>query len=305
MLAAPTHGGRGVPCSNPSPSRRPSRRSAASSHRREPALKRAPWNGSDRSQLGIAMVFAVAAAIPLIGVAGTLLMIAVRQREQVEESIVVTKARDAAASGAQDAMAKLSTNADFTGTYDLAIGSGQAQVTVTDWASDGIDNDGDGRVDDVLEADYVGVSSVGRVNVALDAHGNEFETAARSMQTTANVIPKKGRLALPLDPAFYVHDPLATFTFSGTSFTIDGDDVNLDETKGPKPALPGMGTPGDPKKLASQFSKSQKSRVTGKGGTPSGLTVAAIDLDSEIHHLGSLATLVWSGKDEKVSNAQI
>jgi hypothetical protein len=289
----------------PLPSRRPSRRSATSSHRREPALKRAPWNGLDRSQRGIAMVFAVAAAIPLIGVAGTLLMIAVRQREQVEESIVVTMARDAAASGAQDAMAKLSTNADFTGTYDLAIGGGQAQVTVTDWVSDGIDNDGDGRVDDALEADYVSISSIGSVNVAWDAHGNEMVTAARSMQTTANVITKKVRLTLPVDATFYVDDPLATFTFSGTSFSIDGSDVNLDGTKGPQPALPGMGTPGDPKKLASQFSKSQKSRVTGKGGTPSVLTVADIDLVDEIHHLASLATLTWTDMHEKISNVEI
>lgn len=268
-------------------------------------MKRAPWIGPDRSQRGIALVFAVTAAIPLVGVAGTLLMIAVRQREQIEESIVVTKARDAAASGAQDAMAKLTANADFTGTYDLAIGSGQAHVTVTDWASDGIDNDGDGRVDDALEADYVGISSVGEVNVASDAHGNEIVTAARSMKTTANVITKKVRLALPVDAAFYVDDPLATFTFSGTSFTIDGSDVNLDGTKGPAPALPGMGTPGDPKKLSSQFSKSQKSKVTGKGGTPSVLTVADIDLVNEMHHLGSLATLIWTGMDEKISNAAI
>jgi hypothetical protein len=268
-------------------------------------MNRVATHGSDRSRSGIAMLAAISAVIPLIGVTGTLLMIAVRQREQVEEAVVVAKARDAAASGAQDAMAKLTLDAEYSGTYDLAIGGGQAHVTVTDWADDGIDNDGDGRVDDVLEADYVGISSIGRVNVAFDAMGNEVETAARSMQTSANVITKKVRLALPVDAAFYVDDPLATFTYSGTSFSIDGNDQNLDGTKGPKPALPGMGTPGDPKKLASQFSKAQKSKVTGKGGTPSVLTVADIDLENEIHHLGSLATLVWTGMDEKVSNAQI
>lgn len=268
-------------------------------------MHRVPFHPTDRSRSGIAMLLAITAAIPLIGVTGTLLMVAVRQRQQVEEAVVVAKARDAAASGAQDAMAKLTLDADFEGSYDLAIGGGQAHVTVTDWASDGIDNDGDGRIDDVLEADYVGISSVGRVNVALDALGNEVATAARSMQTTANVITRKVRLALPVDAAFYVDDPLATFTYSGTSFSIDGNDQNLDGTKGPRPALPGMGTPGDPKKLAGQFSKSQKSKVTGKGGAPSVQTVEDIDLENEIHHLGSLATLIWSGKDEKVSNAVI
>jgi len=268
-------------------------------------MNRVPFNGSDRSRRGIAMLLAITATIPLIGVTGTVLMIAVRQRQQIEESVVVAMARDAAASGAQDAMAKLTMDADFTGTYDLAIGGGQAEVTVTDWETDGIDNDGDGRVDDVLEADYVGISSVGSVNVARDALGNVVETAARSVQKTANVITKKVRLSLPVEAAFYVDDPLATFTFSGSSFTIDGNDENVDGTKGPRPALPGMGTPGDPKSLAGQFSKAQKSKVTGKGGPPSVLTVADIDLENEIRHLGSLATLTWNGMDEKVSNAKI
>jgi len=258
-------------------------------------MNRVPFNGSDRSRRGIAMLLAITATIPLIGVTGTVLMIAVRQRQQVEESVVVAMARDAAASGAQDAMAKLTMDADFTGTYDLAIGGGQAEVTVTDWETDGIDNDGDGRVDDVLEADYVGISSVGSVNVARDALGNVVETAARSVQKTAGVITKKVRLSLPVEAAFYVDDPLATFTYSGTSFTIDGNDENVDGTKGPKPALPGMGTPGDPKSLAGQFSKAQKSKVTGMGGPPSVLTVADIDLESEIRHLGSLTTITWSG----------
>ncbi len=268
-------------------------------------MVRASPRRSSASSRGIAAVMAIAAAVPLVGIAGTLLMVTVRQREEVERSIVVTKARDAAASAAQDALAKLTTNADHVGAYDLAIGGADAHVVVTDWASDGIDNDGNGRVDDAFENDYVGIAAEGRVNVAFDGKGQEISTAAWSQRETVAVIAKKVRLSLPVNAAFYVDDPLASFSFSGTSFTIDGDDKNLDGTKGPKAALPGIGTPGDAKKLANQLSKAQKARVKGKGGTPSVETVDSIDILGEIRHLGSLATLTWNGADEKQSNAKI
>jgi hypothetical protein len=260
---------------------------------------------SDRSRQGFASVMAIIATVPMVAVAGTLLMVAVRQELQVEESQIVTKSRDVAASGVQDAMAKLALDADYVGAYDVTIAGGVAHVVVTDMGSDGIDNDGNGKVDDPLETDYVSISSVGRVNVALDAHGNELVTAAQSRTATANAITKKIHLDLAPEAAFYIDDPLATLTMSGSSFLISGNDQNLDGKKGPKPALPGIGTPGDPKSLAGQFSKSQKANVTGQGGAPSVRDVSAIDLVDDMHHLGSLATMTWSGADTKVSGAKI
>lgn len=260
---------------------------------------------SDRSCQGFASVMAIIATVPMVAVTGTLLMVAVRQQRQMEESQIVTQSRDIAASGAQDAMAKLALNADFVGAYDLNIAGGVAHVVVTDMGSDGLDNDGNGKVDDALEADYVSISSVGRVNVALDTHGNELVTAAQSRTATANVITKKIHLDLPVDAAFYIDDPLATLSFSGSSFSISGNDQNLDGKKGSKPAIPGIGTPGDPKALAGQLSKSQKANVSGQGGAPSVRTVDTIDLVDEMHHLGSLATMTWSGADTKVSGAKI
>jgi hypothetical protein len=258
-----------------------------------------------RSSRGFAAVMALVAVIPMVTVAGTLLMVASRHRAQVEESAIVTKARDAAASGAQDALAKLALNADYAGTYDVAIGGATSHVVVTDWSSDGIDNDGDGRVDDPLEADYVSIAAEGRVNVALDAHGFELDTAAQSRSATAAAITKKIHLTLPIEAAFYVDDALATVAFSGSSFSISGNDVNLDGKKGPKSSLPGIGVPGDPKFLASQLSSSQKAKVVGLGGNPSVKNVVDIDIETEMKHLGSLATIVWTKPVEKTSNAVI
>lgn len=260
---------------------------------------------SDRRQQGFASVMAIIAVIPMVGVAGTLLMVAAHERKQIEEYQIVTKARDIAASGAQDAMARLTLNADYAGTYDLIVAGGTAHVVVTDWANDGIDNDGNGKVDDAGEADYVQISSVGRVNVALDAKGNELVTAAQSRTATASVLTKKIHLNLPIETCFYIDDPLATIAYSGSSFSISGTDQNLNGTKGPKPALPGIGTPGNPSFLTSELSSSQKSKVTGQGGPPSVRTVDPIDLPTEMLHLGQIAKLTWTGANTKVNNAVI
>jgi Flp pilus assembly protein TadG len=107
-----------------------------------------------RSRRGSAALMAITAAIPLIGVAGTLLMVTVRQRDQVEASAIMAAARDAAASGAQDAMAKLAVDPNYTGTYDLTVGASlpRRRHPLGDRRRRQRRN---GKVDDLAEADYI------------------------------------------------------------------------------------------------------------------------------------------------------
>jgi hypothetical protein len=258
-----------------------------------------------RSRRGSAALMAITAAIPLIGVAGTLLMVTVRQRNQVEASAVVAAARDAAASGAQDAMAKLAVDPNWSGEYDLAVGGSLAHVVVTDWSTDGVDNDNNGKVDDLAETDYISVSSEGRVNVAYDRQGREMSTAALSQTKDAGSVVKKTKLDLAVNSAFYCDDPLATFTFNGTAFKLSGKDTNLDGSKGPNPDVPGIGTPGDPSLIAKQLTAKQQADVVGSGGPPSIQTVSTEDIMDYSKALGSLATQTWSDADAKESNAKI
>jgi hypothetical protein len=258
-----------------------------------------------RSRRGSAALMAITAALPLIGVAGTLLMVTVRQRDEVEAAAIVAAARDAAASGAQDAMAKLAVDPNFSGAYDLTVGGSVAHVVVTDWANDGVDNDGNGKVDDLAEADYISISSEGRVNVSYDHNGREMDTAALSQTKDAGSVVKKTKLDLAVNSAFYCDDPLATFTFNGTAFRLSGKDINLDGTKGPMPDVPGIGTPGDPALIAKQLTAKQKSDVTGQGLPPSIGTVTTEDIADYSKALGSLATQTWSDADAKQSNAVI
>lgn len=258
-----------------------------------------------RSQSGTALVVVVTATIPLLAAAGTLLMVCVRQRTQVEESYVVAAARDTASAGAQDAIAKLEADPNYTGTYDLAIDGHSAHVVVTDWSSDKLDNDGNGKVDDAGEAGYVGIVSDGRVNCAFAANGVEVATAARSERRTASAVVKRSKLDVVVNTAFYVEDPLADFTFNGTAFQINGNDTNLDNTPGPNPAIPGIGTDGNPSGILAQLSKSQKPCVVGKGGAPSVSTVAPTDVCAEIGQLGALATTTWGAGATSLDNAAL
>jgi hypothetical protein len=258
-----------------------------------------------RSRRGSAALMAITAALPLIGVAGTLLMVTVRQRDEVEAAAIVAAARDAAASGAQDAMAKLAVDPTFSGAYDLTVGGSIAHVVVTDWSNDGVDNDGNGKVDDLAEADYISISSEGRVNVAYDHNGREMDTAAMSQTKTAGSVVKKTKLDIAVNSAFYCDDPLATFTFNGTAFKLSGKDTNLNGSKGPMPDVPGIGTPGDPSLIAKQLTAKQKSDVVGLGLPPSIGTVTTEDIADYAKALGSLATQTWSDADAKQSNAVI
>ncbi len=258
-----------------------------------------------RTSRGTAALLAITAAIPLIGVAGTLLMVSVRQRDQVEASAVMTAARDASASGAQDAMAKLALDPNYTGTYDLTVGHATAHVVVSSWVNDGIDNDGNGKIDDPAEADYISITSQGRVNVAYDRNGNEMDTAALSQTRNGSSVVKKTKIDIAVNSAFYCDDPLATFTFNGTSFKVSGKDTNLNGSKGPNPDVPGIGTTGDPGLIAKQLSAKQKADVVGKGLPPSIGTVSSEDIADYAKTLGSIATMTWNDADAKQSNAQI
>jgi len=247
------------------------------------------------------------ATIPLMGVAGTLLMVTVHHRSETEESALMTAARDAAASGAQDAMAKLTVDPAYTGTYDLTVGTCTAHVVVSDWATDKVDNDGNGATDEPAEADYIDISSVGHVNSSGGGLGGNYGGgfAVSSEDRMAGVLVKKTKLNIVANSAFYVDDALADFNFNGTAFLINGNDTNLDGKPGPKPAVPGLGTPGDPSGIVSQLAAMQQKDVIGMGGSPSVQTVLADDLTADMTALAPLATLNWTGSDVHLSNGVI
>jgi len=202
-------------------------------------------------------------------------------------------------------MAKLAVDPNWAGEYDLAVGGSLAHVVVTDWTSDGVDNDNNGKVDDLAETDYVSITSEGRVNVAYDRQGRELSTAALSQTKDAGSVVKKTKLDIAVNSAFYCDDPLATFTVNGNAFKISGEDTNIDGTPGPNPDVAGIGTTGDPALIEMQLSAEQQDNIVGMGLPPSIATVATEDIMEYAKALGSLATLTWSDADAKEPSAKI
>lgn len=256
-----------------------------------------------RSRKGNALLLALGATTTLVVAAGTLLVAITQERAGTEQSIVNAQAQDAATSGAEDALAALESNSNWTGTFQSAYGGPVADVTVVAWASDGDDNDGDGAVDEADEANYVGVTSVGRVNQLLDGGGNLVERASRHADSRAEVILQKTQLNLSANQALYVDDAAAQFKISGTAFLISGNDTNLNGTAGPNPAKPGIGTIGSPTGIKNQLKANQKPNVVGLGGAPSVATVTDIDLTATMDSLKSLATIVFSDANNSYSGA--
>jgi len=250
-----------------------------------------------RHRRGSALILAIGAAIPLLIAGGALLCAVTKEQDATEQSVVISQARDAAASGAHSAIAELSTDPNLTGTLDVTVGGALARVTVTPWKGDKVDNDQNGVVDDAGEDLFIGINSVGTANVRFDANGNELAMETQKGRSTVNVIVKKNELKFLTEQAVYVDDPLATFKFAGTSFLVSGNDTNINNTAGPKSAIAGLGTPGLPTAIKNQLSSKQKPLVVGKGGAPSVLTVADIDLAKQMAALTPMATLVWSDPD--------
>ncbi|HKB16655.1 MAG TPA: hypothetical protein VKF62_11355 [Planctomycetota bacterium] len=147
---------------------------------------------------------------------------------------------------------------DGDGTVDEA--DEQVSATLLSWASDGIDNDGDGKIDG---ADSTGPGSEAIIRVRSSA-------AIGGVTRALTGWLQKSALTLP-DPnaTVYLDDPNADVTFQGNAFRVDGNDRNLNGTPGPASPLYGMSINGNPATVISQLSATQLDNVTGQGGWPS------------------------------------
>jgi hypothetical protein len=235
----------------------------------------------------------LAALIPLLVVAGTMLSVESSQMRETESVGARMRARSISAGGAHDAIARLESDPGYTGTSTVALDAGTAVVTVVDCAGDGLDNDGNGRVDDATEIDLLTIRSEGLLGFDVDGAGNVLADHGRNWRATTEVVLRRTRLDTVFDSALYVDNPLAKVHFTGNSFTISGVDLGIDGKPSGNADCPGIGSPGDPSSIAGQFSKSQKNNVKGEGGFPSVLEVASLDIPTLIEQLEPLASLRW------------
>jgi hypothetical protein len=245
------------------------------------------------------MVLALGAAVPLMVAGGAMLFAVVRERSRNEQLAAETAADDAAASGAHDALALLTLDPGYSGSYVLGVDGHVANVTVTAWLGDGVDNDGNGLVDDAAETDWSTITSEGVVN------GSLLDGPSREARSTVHAIAWFEQLSVPAAQSFYCHDPEADWNFIGTAFLISGHDMNPDGSVGGAASIPGIGTPGSTTSIVKQLGSTQKSRVKGQGKFPSVRKVANLDVDTLLSDWEPHATVRFDGPSDSLGKVDL
>jgi len=252
---------------------------------------------------GSAALVCLTALLPLVVAGGTMLAVVVRGRTVLETELAKKSAADAASSGAQDALAKLQGDPDFTGSYDVDVGGTPARVTITSWTDDKVDNDELNGVDDPGEAGFVELGTEAWVNVVTDGNGNRIDVPSRRFRGSADMLLKRLDANVAIAQSAYVDDELSDVDFQDAPFTISGVDTNLDGSAGPLPDIPGIGVPGDPAAISAQVAANASASVLGSGGSPSVVTVAETDVLTLMNHFIKAATIHFNGTDDDATGA--
>ncbi|HET6203341.1 MAG TPA: hypothetical protein VFI25_11125 [Planctomycetota bacterium] len=167
---------------------------------------------------------------------------------------------------------------------DGAVDEPDEQVTATlfSWHTDGADNDGDGQTDEKDEM---------VIRVTSDATiGGVARRVTGWLQRSAATLP---------DPqaSVYLDDPNADVTFQGNAFVVNGNDGNLNGTPGSAAPLYGIAINGDPQSVVTQLSAQQLDNVLGYGPSPSVTGYAPPDpdlIDNVIAALTPRASIVFN-----------
>ncbi len=247
-----------------------------------------------RAERGLAQILILVGMLPLIVTATTLLSLITKLVTETDQRIHRLEAQAVSASGAQDALARLEDDATFRGQYEVSLDGGVARVSVTDWSSDKLDNNGDGVADDALESGLIGIQSAGWVNAVLDADGQPIERGVRYFSSLTQAVARTTDSDMSFNQGLYIDDTLAGIKIAGDSFLISGKDKNLDGSDGPEADVSGIGVPGDPKDIITQLDSTQWNNIVGTGGLPSVHESTPLDLEQVMVDLGQLATRRWT-----------
>lgn len=282
---------------------------------------------------GSAMVISLLVLLVLTMV-GTLFLATSKTETQISgHDMRSTQALYNAEAGYAEALARMSDMSDTTnyigqaqdqwltdpgwGRYIVAAsGNSSGDPNAAAEESDGLDNDGDGSVDEMSERypevlskqigtdaiDYDWVKVRYKLNAANQVilfgdHDHDTSTppqmnlsvgfpvllvTAHGAQGSAQRTVEVDAVKMPfqtVDTAIYSEDD--DFKFNGTQFLVSGKDWNPDspgDTLAGSSRVPGIVTTGDPNQISSSLNAQQQNNVEGSGTYPS-VTSSPIDLD--------------------------
>ena len=124
------------------------------------------------------------------------------------------------------------------------------------------------QVNDMVDLVSVDTTRVGSL-IRLTARASLFGVRDTVSHET-RVLVRRRNVIPPVPSAVFINAP-ATFTFSGNSFLVDGNDTNLDDTPGTCPPVPGIGVIDSTSKgnALAALSNPQEDNVQGQGSYPS------------------------------------
>lgn len=146
-------------------------------------------------------------------------------------------------------------------------GEGRFDVTYAQGNADGLDNNGDGVVDDAGEADLAKITCTG---------------TSGGYSRTVEVLMRKAIETPGFPGAVLINVEAPVLDFNGNAFTIDGREHFVNGDADPDraaAALYAISSPALVADLESQVASNTADQVTGKGGSPSISQAPAIDLD--------------------------
>lgn len=220
------------------------------------------------SESGLVLVSMVASVLPLLLVAGAVLISMSGRNQRLLNEIRQDKALLAAESGLDEALYRASTSAGLpTGlSFKRDMGAGMSfEVLPSYLKTDGLDNDKDGLTDE-LDENVFQLSITGRCGNATRKIVGYLGQASGTGAVQAAVAVQNTGMAIAIN---------------GLS-RISGYDTNLDGTRGnPAQDLQGLtiAPPGTLGTLSSKLNASELAKVSGLGGTPSiGVSSSALDV---------------------------
>jgi len=156
-------------------------------------------------------------------------------------------------------------------------GTGSFTVRYTQGDANGLDDNGDGVVDDAAEADYATMRSTG---------------TAGQVSRTIQVVIKKAIITPAFDAPLQFTIDSPVLDFSGNSYLIDGNEHLLDGTLDPaRPPKYGIASSGATTDLAVQLPAKAAKTIIGLGLSPSLGSSTTLDLTAVIAAARAGATL--------------
>ena len=233
------------------------------------------------AQSGSAIVAMLAGVVICGALCASLVTSSVGRQKQADTEVASERAFQLAEAGIDWAIARIRIRNGLVPTADdtqVVAGEGRFTIRYSQGDANGLDDNGDGRVDDAGEHGYASIVSTGE---------------ASGVRRTVQVLMRKAVEVPSFDSAVEINVEAPILDLNGNAYMIDGREHLLDGTyDSTRPAKYGISSPATVATLRAQVPSNRVNRIIGLGGAPSLGHVAPIDLNRMVQQASASASVV-------------